>query len=348
MASTDVILAPGVQSVDPAAQPAPLAALIRGAYRESIHRGYLEAVDTGGKRLLSLGASPHIFPRSAIKPMQALPAIARGAAERFDLGPEHIAVMCASHDAEPFHRTAVAEILERIGATEADLHCGAHSVSHRETAEQLIREGRKPTAIYSNCSGKHAGMMALARQLDAPLQGYWEPDHACQRAIQATLGLLTDRETPEFRWGIDGCGVPTYLLQVHELALAFARMANPDALPPPETEAAKTIARSMNAKPEYVHGTGLFNSVLMGAYPGLFVVKGGAEGCIGIGIIDRGLGLAIKVEDGNARALPAIALEALARLDALPEPLPPQLRQYRHPVLKNTRGEVVGNYETLF
>jgi len=333
--------------VGPPALSAPLAAVTRGPCAESVHRGYLRVVDLEGRVLLAIGDAPHIFPRSALKPLQALPTIAAGAEQRFQLEARHLAVICASHQAEPFHREAVAAILDRIGANEADLHCGPHAVSHKETAEQLIREGREPTPIFSNCSGKHAGMLTLARQLHAPMEGYWLAAHPVQQAIQQTLRLATDRRGG-FAAGIDGCGVPTYLLRVDELALAFARLTTPGRLPDAETAAAHRIVEAVNAHPEYIQGTGQFNSVLMAALPGALLVKGGAEGCIGVGLVDRGLGIAVKVADGNARALPLIVLELLDRFDALPEPLPPALAPLRSPKVLNTRGAEVGEYELLF
>jgi len=338
----------GLHPVGPAAHPVALAEYTRGPCVESVHLGYLEVFSAAGERLLSLGDSPHIFPRSAVKPMQALPTVSRGAAAQFDLRREHLAIMCASHAAQPFHQQAVREILERVGASEADLYCGPHAIPDRETAEALIRAGGQPTRLHNNCSGKHAGMLALARLLGEPPAGYWEPTGAVQREIQRAFGVLIGRPADSFQWGVDGCGVPTYLLEVRELALGFARLANPETLPAPEADGARQICAAMTAKPEYVQGTGRFNTVLMEALPGQVIVKGGAEGCGAIGVLGKGLGIAAKVQDGSARALPAILLEAMARFDLLPKPLPKSLAPLRRPSVLNTRGAVVGECRVLF
>jgi L-asparaginase II len=324
--------------------PALLAEVTRGAHVESRHFGHLVVVNAAGEVLFSAGDPEHpTYPRSSLKPLQALAALANGTAERFAYSDAEVAVTCASHAAEPRHREAVARILERIGATEADLHCGAHPVPHEPSREELIRAGRQPTPIYSNCSGKHAGMLALARVLEAPLAGYWEAGHPVQREIQAVLREACDTDLDTLEWGVDGCGVPTYLLPLRQLALGFARLAQPEALPARYRSAAARIDRAMNAEPGMVRGEAGFDTVLMETLPGVLICKGGAEGCEAVGVLGHGLGFAVKVEDGAARPLTAVTLATLRRFDVLPDPLPEILEALLHLRVLNTRGEPVGD-----
>jgi L-asparaginase II len=322
--------------------PELLVEVTRGPAVESRHYGHAVVVDAAGRVLFSVGDAEHpTFPRSALKPLQALAGVARGTAERFAFTAAELAVTCASHAAEPRHREAVAGILARISATEDDLHCGPHEVPHMPSRDELIRAGREPTRIYNNCSGKHAGMLALARLLDAPLSGYWEADHPVQREIQRVLRVACDVEPAELRWGTDGCGVPTYLLSLRRLALGFARLAEPDSLGP-DAAAARRITAAMTEAPEMVRGEGGFDSVLMRALDGAVVSKGGAEGCQCVGLVGRGIGIAVKVEDGGARPLAPLTLRLLQRFGALPPSLPAELAALTAPPVRNTRGEAVG------
>lgn len=324
--------------------PALLAEVTRGGKVESRHFGHVAVVSAAGGVLFSVGDPEHpTFPRSSLKPLQALAGIANGTADAFRFTDAEIAVTCASHAAEPRHREAVASILAKINATEEDLHCGAHPVPHEPSRDELILQGRKPTAIYSNCSGKHAGMLALARVLGAPLAGYWEANHPVQREIQQVLAAACGTDLAGLEWGVDGCGVPTYLMPLRELALGFARLAQPEALPERYQAAAARITAAMNAHPGMVRGMGGFDTVLMESLPGLLASKGGAEGCQCVGVLGQGLGVAVKVEDGAARSLAPLMLAALGRFGILPEAMPPALAPLLRPAVLNTRGEVVGD-----
>lgn len=322
-------------------QPQLLVEVTRGDAVESRHYGHVVGTDAAGRVLFSAGDPDHpTYPRSSLKPLQALAALARGTADRFDFTDAEIAVTCASHSAEPRHIEAVRRILSKIDATEGDLHCGPHPVPHLPTRDQLIREGREPTRIHNNCSGKHSCMLALARVLGAPLSGYWEPHHPVQAEIQRVLAEHCGVRREALTWGTDGCGVPTYRMPLRDLALGFARLATPESLRA-DAPAGRRIVAAMNREPEMVRGEGGFDSVLMRALPGLVISKGGAEGCHAIGIVDRGIGLAVKVEDGAARPLAPVVLSVLTRLGLVPE-LPPALQALLRPPVLNTRDQPVG------
>lgn len=322
-----------------------LAEVTRGPLVESRHYGRAVVVDGHGHVLEAIG-SPEvpILPRSAIKPLQALPTIALAHERGLVLTEAETAVMCASHAAEPFHLAAVRALLARAEASETDLHCGPHMPAHAETARQLLCAGESPAPIHNNCSGKHAGMLLMAHLLGAPLAGYWQGDHPVQRRIQEVLRRLGAIAGP-LEWGIDGCGVPTYALPLVAIARAFARVADPSDLPPAEAAAARAIRAAMFARPEYVSGTGSFHALLLRAGGGRFVSKSGAEGCHAIGVTDPPLGIAIKIADGNARAMPPILLALLARHGALPAD--PELDRWRTVPVQNTRGAKVGSIRAV-
>lgn len=327
----------------PVNEPALLAEVTRAGSVESRHRGHVAIVDAAARVLFSAGDPGfRLFPRSSLKPLQALAVVASGAVRAYRLSERHLAVMCASHAAEPRHRQAVAEILVSAGAAEEDLHCGPHEPGDRESRDDLIREGRRASAIHNNCSGKHAGMLLLARMLEAPLRGYWEVDHPVQIAIQAVLRIFCDLSEPALHWGVDGCGVPAYRMPLSALALGFARLARPDGLPDPWRAAACEVTAAMMACPGMVRGRDGWDTVLMSALPGQLFSKGGAEGCQAMGLPSHATGIAIKIEDGSARALPPVSLQALQRAGALPHPLPQLLKDFQEPEVRNTRDEVVG------
>src|SRR5665213_3257951 len=233
-----------------------LVEITRGDLVESVHRGSIAIADAKGNIRLALGdLKTPVYPRSSLKPIQALPLLESGAAEAFGLGDEEIALACASHSGEPMHTTRVAAWLSRIGCGESDLACGAHPSRYEPVAEDMIRRGEKPTRIHNNCSGKHSGFLSVARHWDIATAGYERHDHPVQRAIAKTLGELTEIET-EFPWGVDGCAAPNFAVPLDAQARAFAKFAAPDALSPERAIACRRIVRAMMVHPELVSGTG--------------------------------------------------------------------------------------------
>jgi L-asparaginase II len=320
-----------------------LVEVTRGPAVESRHAGHVVVVDADDRLIYAAGQPDRLtFPRSSLKPIQALPTHARGAAARFALTGPEIAVMAASHSAEPFHLEAVRGILAKIDARETDLFCGPHPPGNAAAAAELIRRDEAPTAIHNNCSGKHSGMLVLARLLGAPLADYQEPDHPAQREIQATLLDVCGVDARRLGWGTDGCGVPNYLMPLRALALGFARLAAPERLSAARAEGARTITEAMRAHPPYVSATGSFCAQMMEAAGGAVVAKGGAEGVYAIGLPGRGWGIAVKMEDGNARGMPAVVLALLEAIGALPPEALEHLSPFRQPVVRNTRAAPVG------
>lgn len=286
----------------------PLVALTRGGILESVHHGSVAVVDLDGRILFAAGDPERVtFTRSALKPFQALPFVAAGGIERFGLSGPETALLCASHSGEPRHVEAAAAILAKAGNTAADLRCGTHAPSFYE-----VRGDVPPPPPYSplahNCSGKHAGMLALARQLGVDPKGYTGHGHPVQRAIAKAMGRMCDCDLDRQPWGVDGCSVPTWAIPLRNMALGFARLCAPD------FQAGQRILAAVRAHPFMVAGTGRFDTDIMVAVPRLFV-KGGAEGVHCGCIPHAGLGIALKCDDGAGRASDVAMAALLAGLD---------------------------------
>lgn len=314
----------------------------RGERVESRHRASLAVVDRDGRCVLAVGEpETPVYPRSAIKPLQAIPLVESGAADAFGLEEADLALACASHGGEPAHLRRVSAWLARLGLDEPALACGPHPPSHAPSAELLTARGERPSRLHNNCSGKHAGMLTLARHLGAPEAGYEQPEHPVQRAVRAVLDALTDGG-PLDPPAIDGCGVPTWAVPLRALALSFARFGTPDALPPARAEACRRIALAMLREPLMVAGSGRLCTALLELGGGV-IAKTGAEGVYAAALPGSGLGLALKVEDGAARAAEVALLAALTRLGWLTGPVLRDLARFARPTLRNHAGTEVGS-----
>jgi len=318
-----------------------VAEVTRGGIVESRHRGAYAVVDQTGHVVAAEGGiAAAVYPRSGIKAFQCLPVIESGAADRFGLTGEEIALCCASHNGEAAHQRVARSLLAKAGNAEALYECGAHWPYHEDTRLALIRHGGSCLAVHNNCSGKHAGMLALARQLGAEPHGYAQPDHPVQRLIAMTMGALCDVDLDAQPSGIDGCSVPTWAIPLRNLALGFARFANPD------VAAARRIIEAVRAHPFMVGGTGDFDTLIMEAVPRLFI-KTGAEGVYCACIPHAGLGIALKIDDGASRAAEVAIASVLAGLDVWSAEEKATLEGFRHHGLVNWRKFEVGEVRGL-
>jgi len=311
----------------------------RGKLVESIHRGSVAVSDSRGRLAVSLGdVEKPIFPRSALKPVQAVTLVESGAAEAFRLTSEELALACASHSGETMHTERVLAWLARIDCEVSDLACGPQRPSHEPTATAMIREGMRWTELHNNCSGKHTGFMTTARQLGVPVDGYQLHDHAVQREVESTLKEMAHL-SGDLPWGIDGCTVPNFAVPLSALARAMAQFADPSGLSPTRAGACRTLLRAMTANPELVAGTGRACTLLMRQGPGI-AVKTGAEGVYVAILRSLGLGAAVKIDDGAGRAAETAIAALLIALRALPDE-GAAANLARAPV-KNARGLAVG------
>jgi L-asparaginase II len=329
--------------------PAPLVAFTRGSSVESTHFGSIAIVDAEGQLIASVGDLERpTYMRSSAKPFQAMAFVETGAAAAFGVTPAELALIAASHSGEPRHTEAVRSLLERAGLTEEALLNGVHPPLHAPTRIALERAGEPPRPAHHNCSGKHCGMVCACVHQGWDLRTYIRPDHPLQRRVLSLIADVSAVARENISLAIDGCGVPTFGLPLSSFAQAFARLARAETLPDRHCGAAQTVRDAMLANPGMVAGEGRFDTRLMEAAGGRVLSKGGAEACQGLALLDRGWGIALKIEDGGARAVAVAAIEALRQLDALTErELEPLVEQARPPV-RNYRDEIVGEARPLF
>ncbi len=317
--------------------------VLRGATVESRHRASLAVVDRHGRVIASAGdcAMP-VFPRSAIKPLQSLPVVESGAADRFAFTDAQLALSCASHGGEPAHTAAAADMLARAGLAPRDLECGAHLPYHVPTQHALIRAGEAPTALHNNCSGKHAGMLATAAHLGEKTRGYIQPDHPVQQRIVRVFEDMCGLDLATAPRGIDGCSLPQIAIPLTALALGIARFGDPADLPPARAAACRRLAAALIAHPLMIAGTGRFCTAVMEIAAGKAIVKTGAEGMYMAAIPAKGLGIAIKVEDGAARAAEVALATVLARYADFDAAQRERLDALANPPLTNAAGLHIG------
>jgi L-asparaginase II len=316
----------------------------RGNLVESVHRVAACAVDTRGAVAFESGDVEHpVYLRSAAKPFIAAAALAAGVRERFDLEPKEIAVMAASHFGQPFHVEAVRSILSKIGFDESALQCGSHLPYDEQTARSIVRAGGVPSPLYNNCSGKHAGILALCKTIGADVATYLEVENPAQQLILAFCARLSDDDATTWPLGIDGCGIPVYATSLRRAALAFARLASPESLADARDAAAlRDVRDAMIAYPQYVAGTAQLDTVLMQMGEGSIACKGGAEGVHGVAALAPALGYAGKVLDGSGRARGPSTIAALHHLGVLDEEKTQSLARFGRPVVYNRAGRAVG------
>lgn len=316
----------------------------RGDAVESVHRVDAVAVDARG-RVVACWGNPDAatYPRSAAKPVQAIPLIETGAAERFQLSDAEVALACASHNGEPGHVTAVEGWLARVGLSAADLECGAHRPIDEGAADALVRRRLKPSALHNNCSGKHAGFLTTAVHRGEPTGGYIKREHAAQRRVLKALAEMTGAALGAAPKGTDGCGIPVIAMPLRALALALARMADPAGLRPARAAACRRIVAAMAANPHMVAGRARFDTDAIAGSAGRFVTKGGAEGVHAAILPALGLGFALKVSDGAKRAASAAMAWALRELGALDANATAALAGYLDCPVLDVAGNRVGS-----
>ena len=335
----------------------PLVEVKRGAITESRHRGHIVVVEPDGKIVASLGSPQNVtFLRSSAKPFQALPLLVTGAADRFGFTDREVALACGSHNGEPIHTELAASMLRKIGLGSEALKCGAHEPYGAEAALELRSRGEQPNALHNNCSGKHAGMLAVAIHLGAPVENYDSPESPVQKMIADEMSRFSDVAVTDMAMGVDGCGAPIFGITVRAMALAYARLVSPVSNFDKATrDACERIVRVMSAYPELIGGTSeRLDTELMRAAPGRLISKVGAEGVYTAGVLPceewpRGLGLAIKIEDGDdKRARAPVVIESLRQLEVLRDESLEAVSRYAFFPVRNRRGDVVGEVSASF
>ncbi len=320
-----------------------LVEVLRGAVVESVHRGAVAVFDADGKPVWEIGdtACP-VFPRSAVKAIQALPLVESGAADAFGFGDRELALACASHSGEPAHAELARSMLAKAGLDETALECGAHWPSSHEATIALARAGAVPNALHNNCSGKHSGFLCTCRHAGIAHRGYVKAGHALQEMVRDAMQAVTGAAHDVDHCGTDGCSIPTYAVPLSSFALGFARMATGTGLGPERAKAAKRLLAACMAEPFLVAGTGRADVALMQAAPGRIFTKIGAEGVYCAALPELGLGIALKCDDGAGRAAEVMVAAVMAMLLSGDEALAAKLTGQANPAIESRIGAKVG------
>jgi L-asparaginase II len=325
-------------------EPPVLVEVHRGDMVESRHRVSIEVSNVKGEMLVALGdIFTDVYPRSAIKPLQALAMMESGAVEKFGLTNKEISLSCASHNAEPDHIATVRTWLEKIGCTAADFECGSHFPFREQQLVEFVKAGITPERIHNNCSGKHTGFLSAAKALGYDTKGYIKFGHPVQQSILGIMEQMTGLDLISSPRGIDGCGIPTIAVLLGNLALAFARMADPSDQPERREEACARIMTAMAEEPFMVAGTGRFCTDVMKVVGGRAIMKVGAEGVYCATLIEQGLGVAIKAEDGHMRAAEVALGRVLQYFGITTTEEAQLLSQSFVPKIYNAEGDVTGH-----
>ena len=312
----------------------------RGNTVESLHRVHAAVVDSRDRLLGAAGDSGlKTWWRSCAKPFQVMPLLESGGFDALGWGDEELCLACASHGGEPEHVAIVEAMLAVLGLEEGDLACGPQDPLSPRGAKIARESGIRIKRSHNNCSGKHAAMLALAKHHGWPINGYERADHPVQQAMLNQVALWTGVRPAQVEVAIDGCGAAVFGLSLQRMASAYARLGSAAER---GEEIPARIVSALGSNPFLMGGTERFDSVVIEETNGRVITKVGAEGVHSAVILDSGIGIALKVEDGNPRAQHPAMIRLLQDLDALPRPLPSRLADFLQKPVKNSRGEIVG------
>ena len=318
--------------------------VLRGRFVESTHEIDIVVADASGSLVSAYGEQDaEIFPRSAIKSLQALPLVESGAADVFGFQDKHLALACASHNGQPMHVDTAGEMLEMGGLDKTCLECGAQLPKYPEHQAELARRNISAQPIHNNCSGKHAGFLAFAKHAGLQHKNYIKLDHPVQREIAATLTAVTGAAHGEDNHAIDGCSIPTFRIPLDKLAIAYAKFGVGQDASSSRSKAMLRLRDACFAHPEMVAGDRRVCTQLMQALPGRAFVKVGAEGVYTASLPELGFGIAMKARDGNFRAVEVAVSDIIAELLELTEPETIALQNLSAPPLQNWNGILVGH-----
>ncbi len=322
--------------------------VFRGKNIESTHSVSVSIVDKNAQSVFFSGdVDQPVYPRSAVKFLQAIPFVESGAYEAFNLLPQQLALACASHHAESFHLEMLNDWLKKTQLKVEDLICGPQIPVNKSTAENLLKQGETATRLMNNCSGKHLGMLTTALQKNEQTAGYHLLTHPVQMRVMQVLKEMTGFDIQKDHWGIDGCCIPNFVAPLKGWAIALAALMNPQnrGMSEVRKKACEKIIEAATEYPEFVSGTESFDYKLQKITGKKVILKSGAEGvCCGL-IAEKGFAFALKVLDGNQRAVPAAVLEILKNHAELPTEMQSKLERELATSVKNTCDEIVGQIQ---
>ncbi|MCG9880573.1 MAG: asparaginase [Bacteroidia bacterium] len=274
--------------------------IFRGGVLESFHRGSICVVNSQDEIVFQLGNPQQIcYPRSALKLVQALPLVDLGGIEHFGFSDEEIAVMCGSHNAEEKHIQAVESIFRKIGLSTDYLACGAQYPTHKASHENLIKLGEKPKQIHNNCSGKHAGMLALCKLLNFPVEDYLHPNHPIQKLIVEYIAEFYQYPASKMVCALDGCSAPIYSIPVYNQAIAFKNLVEPSKFSVSKQKACKRLIEIVGSNPFMIAGSNRYCTEMMNISAPKVIGKTGAEGVFCMSFVEQKFGVCIKIDDGK-------------------------------------------------
>jgi len=330
----------------------PLVETTRGSTVESVHYGSAVIALHNKKKVISIGDITHcFFLRSSAKPFQALAFLEKGGGHQFDFSSQEIAIICASHSGTDLHVEILSSLQKKIGITEDMLQCGVHPPFHEKTAQRMLRNDEPLHPNRHNCSGKHTGMLAFTKMINAPFKTYLDHSHPVQKFILSTFAEMCGVPVDSIQLGVDGCSAPVFAVPLENAAAAFAKLCQPDDLPTERADACRAITSAMAAYPEMVAGPDRFDTDMMTKANGKVITKIGAEGYHGVGVMpgasklfDGSLGITIKISDGDLslRAGSVVCLAILEKLGVLSKHELMDLKQYYTRPINNWRGTPVG------
>ncbi|MBL1419184.1 MAG: asparaginase [Alphaproteobacteria bacterium] len=313
--------------------------VLRADHIESVHRGAVYVVDDGGQELLSIGdVDKLVFPRSAIKIMQALPLAESGAIEALRLNDKQLSLICSSHNGEVRHTRMAQSILAGSGLDVSDLQCGSHAPLYREAADELVRTGENACALHNNCSGKHSGMLAFAKHAGFETKDYIELEHPVQREVLKVMAELTEFDLTTAPCGFDGCSLPTWAAPLTAWAKAFAKISRGTGLGDVRGAAVAKLRGAVMAEPFYVAGSERYCTDIMSQLSTPIFVKTGAEGVFCVSLPEHGIGIALKCEDGMSRGAEMMLSATLNKLGVLKPGDDAVMKKFTSQILKNCNG----------
>ncbi len=320
----------------------------RGSVVENVHNIKAVIVSSSGEILQSWGdVDKLVYPRSAVKAIQVLAFVEMGGAERFAFSDEEIAICCASHSGEPEHVVTVQSMLDKLALSEDDFECGCHWPLCPEASYTLAREGKQPNQLHNNCSGKHVGMLGLAKLLGASLQGYININHPVQQKIADTMAEMCEYDYSIAPWSLDGCSAPTWAIPLTNLALAFAKFACPENVLEKRQKACKNLYDAVVKHPFMVAGTGCYCTDMMTILQKRVFLKVGAEGVYIAAIPELKLSIALKCEDGSVRAAESVMTALLDYVGITYFVSDDIMQGYRSVTLKNWENRITGTIVCL-
>lgn len=327
----------------------PLIALTRINRIESIHTGYICVADSLDKTILTMGdPNTKLYLRSSGKPFIAVALVNSGVLEEFNINLSELAILCSSHAGEDFHLETIRSILKKAGIDESCLDCGAAYPINQEMKDKLIRKGERPSPIHNCCSGKHTGLLLLCRYYGFPLEGYRELEHPLQQLILQTFAELLNCDKNDIAVGIDGCGLPTCHISLHQIAWLYSLLAKGFTDSGRYSKCFGLIQKAMIAYPQMLAGYQEFCTELGIASEGRVIGKVGSEGLYCLAIPGNKSGVCIKIADGNERGVYPVVIHLMKELGILSQSIVAKLDKWAYPPNKNHRGTVTGHAIPIF